>query len=49
MGVDIIVLTGNPGNGVTNHEINLSLKELKAAVVKILSWSRAKCMLRGVK
>lgn len=32
MGVDIIVLTGNPGNGVTNHEINLSLKELKAAV-----------------
>ncbi|AFH92946.1 hypothetical protein [Providencia stuartii] len=32
MGVDIILLTGNPGNGVTNHEINLSLKELKAAV-----------------
>ncbi len=32
MGVDIIVLTGNPGNGVTNQEINQSLKELKAAV-----------------
>ena len=32
MGVDIIVLTGNPGNGVTNQEINQSLKELKAVV-----------------
>ncbi|EKT54256.1 hypothetical protein [Providencia sneebia] len=32
MGVDIIVLTGNPGNGVTNEEINKSLKELKSAV-----------------
>lgn len=32
MGVDIIVLTGNPGNGVTNQEINHSLKELKAVV-----------------
>ncbi len=32
MGADIIVLTGNPGNGVTNQEINQSLKELKAVV-----------------
>ena len=31
MGVDIIVITGNPGNKVTNEAICTSLKEIKAA------------------
>lgn len=32
MGVSFIVLTGNPGNGITNPEICSTLKALKAAV-----------------
>lgn len=32
MGVDFIILTGNPGMGVTNREIVKSLKEIRSAV-----------------
>ncbi len=32
LGVDFIVLTGNPGMGVTNHEIIRSLEEIRKAV-----------------
>ena len=32
MGVDLIVLTGNPGNGVSNELIVEALKEISAAV-----------------
>ena len=32
MGVDFIILTGNPGNGVTNDALVSSLKKIKAAV-----------------
>ena len=32
LGVDFIVLTGNPGSGVTNQEIIVALKAIKAAV-----------------
>ena len=32
MGVNIIVLTGNPGNGVTNQAITASISQVKAAV-----------------
>ena len=32
MGVDMIILTGNPGIGVSNHAIVHALNELKAAV-----------------
>ena len=32
MGAKVIVLTGNPGNGVSNREINLSLRDIHAAV-----------------
>lgn len=32
MGVDLIVLTGNPGNGVDNAAIGCALRELSAAV-----------------
>lgn len=32
MGVDLIVLTGNPGNGVSNEAIEKALREISAAV-----------------
>lgn len=32
MGVDLIVLTGNPGNGVANHAIEASLRAIREAV-----------------
>lgn len=32
LGVNFIVLTGNPGSGVTNQEIIVALKQIKAAV-----------------
>lgn len=32
MGVDLIVLTGNPGNGVSNEAITAALQEISAAV-----------------
>lgn len=32
MGVDLIVLTGNPGNGVSNEAIQQALREISAAV-----------------
>lgn len=44
MGVDLIVLTGNPGNGVSNPAIISSLKAISEAVGEKIMLAAGKCM-----
>lgn len=44
MGVDLIVLTGNPGNGVSNPAIISSLKAISEAVGEKIMLAPGKCM-----
>ena len=44
MGVDLIVLTGNPGNGVSNELIVEALKAISAAVGDRVLLAEARCM-----
>ena len=44
MGVDLIVLTGNPGNGVSNPAIISSLKAISEAVGEKIMLQPGKCM-----
>lgn len=48
MGVDLIVLTGNPGNGVSNELIVASLKEISAAVGDRVMLAAGKMHASGV-
>ena len=48
MGVDLIVLTGNPGNGVSNELIVASLKEISAAVGDRIMLAAGKMHASGV-
>ena len=44
MGVDLIVLTGNPGNGVSNELIVEALKAILPPSVTACCWPPARCM-----
>ena len=48
MGVDLIVLTGNPGNGVSNELIVESLKDISAAVGDRVMLAAGKMHASGV-
>ena len=48
MGVDMIVLTGNPGNGVSNEAITASLQAISAAVGKDVVLVAGKMHASGV-
>ncbi len=48
MGVDMIVLTGNPGNGVSNEAIVASLKSISAAVGDNIALAAGKMHASGV-
>lgn len=48
MGVDIVVLTGNPGNGVSNSAIVESLRSIRAAVGDRLILAAGKMHASGV-
>lgn len=48
MGVDLIVLTGNPGNGVSNELIVASLKKISAAVGDRVMLAAGKMHASGV-
>lgn len=48
MGVDLVVLTGNPGNGVSNVAIVHALKEIRAAVGDRLILAAGKMHASGV-
>lgn len=48
MGVDIILLTGNPGNGVSNKAITDSLKTLKKAVGQDVILAAGKMHASGI-
>lgn len=48
MGVDIVLLTGNPGNGVTNDAILASLRAMRAAVGEGLLLAAGKMHAAGI-
>ena len=48
MGVDLIVLTGNPGNGVSNPAINSSLKAISEAVGEKIMLAAGKMHASGI-
>ena len=48
MGVDIVLLTGNPGNGVSNDAIEHSLRAIRAAVGDRLILAAGKMHASGV-
>lgn len=48
MGVDLIVLTGNPGNGVKNEAIEQALREISAAVGNRVILAAGKMHASGV-
>lgn len=48
MGVDIVLLTGNPGNGVTNDAILASLRAMRAAVGDGLLLAAGKMHAAGI-
>ena len=48
MGVDLIVLTGNPGNGVSNEAIEKALREISAAVGDRVMLAAGKMHASGV-
>lgn len=48
MGVDLIVLTGNPGNGVSNEAIEKALREISCAVGDRVLLSAGKMHASGV-
>ncbi len=48
MGVDMVVLTGNPGNGVSNDAITESLRSIRAAVGDKLILAAGKMHASGV-
>lgn len=49
MGVDLIVLTGNPGNGVSNEAMQNALREISAAVGDQVILAAGKMHASGVK
>lgn len=48
MGVDMIVLTGNPGNGISNEAITNSLREISAAIGDRIVLTAGKMHASGV-